>query len=203
MAPPDAQQIRAAFRDEYNISHHDRLVLMVGSGFRTKGLDRAILAMASLPDELGRRTRLMVVGDDKERAFRKQARQLGIENRVLFMGGQPDVRRFMLGADLLVHPAYSELAGMVLLEAIVAGLPVLATDVCGYAFHIERAQAGRVLASPFDQETLNRMLAEMLDAPERSQWSENGIRYGQTQDLYSMPEVVADYIEAFAEQQGD
>jgi UDP-glucose:(heptosyl)LPS alpha-1,3-glucosyltransferase len=203
MAPPEAQQIRAEFRCEHRISDRDRLVLMVGSGFRTKGLDRAILALASLPDELARRTQLMVVGDDKKEAFRKQARKLGIEDRVLFMGGQPDVRRFMLGADLLIHPAYSENTGTVLLEAIIAGLPVLATDVCGYAFHIERAQAGRVLASPFDQETLNRMLAEMLDAPERSQWSENGIQYGQTQDLYSMPEVVADYIEAFAGQQGD
>jgi UDP-glucose:(heptosyl)LPS alpha-1,3-glucosyltransferase len=198
MAPPDARRIREAFRREFNLAERDRLVLMVGSGFRTKGLDRAIRALASLPEELGRRTRLMVVGDDKERAFRRQARKLGIEEQVLFMRGQPDVTRFMLGADLLVHPAYSELAGMVLLEAIIAGLPVLATDICGYAFHIERARAGRVLASPFDQKELNRLLAWMLEAPERGQWSQNGIRYGQVQDLYSMPEVVADYIEAYA-----
>ncbi|MGD8874763.1 MAG: glycosyltransferase family 4 protein, partial [Gammaproteobacteria bacterium] len=127
MAPPDAKRIRAAFRREFDFGERDRLVLMVGSGFRTKGLDRAIQALAALPDELGNRTRLMVVGDDKEQAFRKQARKLGIEERVLFMRGQPDVTRFMLGADLLIHPAYSELAGMVLLEAIIAGLPVLAT----------------------------------------------------------------------------
>ncbi|HYQ72784.1 MAG TPA: glycosyltransferase family 4 protein [Gammaproteobacteria bacterium] len=194
--PPDAQRIRELFRREFGLGEQDRLLLMVGSGFRTKGLDRALRALASLPDEPGGRTRLMVVGDDKERAFRRQARKLGIEKRVLFMRGQPDVTRFMLGADLLIHPAYSELAGMVLLEAMIVGLPVLATDVCGYAFHIERAQAGRVLDSPFEQVRLNRLLAWMLEAPERRQWSENGIRYGQTQDLYSMPEVVADAIEA-------
>jgi UDP-glucose:(heptosyl)LPS alpha-1,3-glucosyltransferase len=201
-APPDAQRIRESFRKEFGLGERDRLLLMVGSGFRTKGLDRALRALASLPGELGGRTRLMVVGDDKERAFRRQARQLGIEDRVRFMRGQPDVTRFMLGADLLIHPAYSELAGMVLLEAMIAGLPVLATDVCGYAFHIERAQAGRVLDSPFEQAELNRLLAWMLEAPERRQWSENGIRYGQTQDLYSMPEVVADVIEAQAGMRG-
>ena len=38
----------------------------------------------------------------------------------------------------------------------------------------------------------------MLDAPERRVWSENGVRYGQQEDLYSMPEVVADYIEDYA-----
>jgi hypothetical protein len=42
----------------------------------------------------------------------------------------------------------------------------------------------------------------MLDSPERRQWSQNGIRYGQSQDLYSMPEVVADYIEAYAGRRG-
>ena len=52
----------------------------------------------------------------------------------------------------MVHPAHNENTGTVLLEAIAAGLPVLATDVCGYADHITAAEAGTVLDSPFDQE---------------------------------------------------
>ena len=197
-APPDAGQIRTDFRRQHAISDHDRLVLMVGSGFRTKGLDRAIRAIAALPAELRQRCTLMVVGEDNERPFRKMAKQLGVAGRVRFMQGQEDVRSFMLGADLLVHPAYSENTGTVLLEAIIAGLPVLATEVCGYAFHIERAGAGRILASPFEQGILNRELVDMLDSPERDRWSENGIRYGLEEDLYSMSEVVADYLEHFA-----
>jgi hypothetical protein len=46
--------------------------------------------------------------------------------------------RFLLGADLLIHPAYNENTGTVLLEALVAGLPVLTTAVCGYAHYIAR-----------------------------------------------------------------
>jgi len=197
-APPDAAQIRTDFRKEQDLGENDRLVLMVGSGFRTKGLDRAIRAIAALPGELRQRTTLMVVGEDNERTFRKLAQHLGIAGHVRFMQGQEHVTRFMLGADLLIHPAYSENTGTVLLEAVIAGLPVLATGVCGYAFHIERAGAGRILASPFQQVILNRELAAMLDSPERRQWSENGIRYGQEEDLYSMPEVVADYLERSA-----
>ena len=197
-APPDAGQIRADFRKEHAIGDRDRLVLMVGSGFRTKGLDRAIQSIAALPGELRQRCTLMVVGEDNERPFRKMAKRLGVAGRVRFMQGQEDVRSFMLGADLLIHPAYSENTGTVLLEAIIAGLPVLATDVCGYAFHIERARAGRVLVSPFKQAVLNRELREMLDTEERAQWSKNGIRYGQEEDLYNMPEVVADYLEHYA-----
>jgi UDP-glucose:(heptosyl)LPS alpha-1,3-glucosyltransferase len=199
-APPDAAQIRQEFRREHDLGDNDRLVLMVGSGFRTKGLDRAIRAVAALPGELRQRSRMMVVGEDNERPFRKLAIKLGIAGQLRFMQGQEDVTRFMLGADLLIHPAYSENTGTVLLEAIIAGLPVLATDVCGYAFHIERAQAGRILASPFEQARLNRALAQMLDAPERDQWSENGIHYGLQEDLYSMPDVVVEYIETLAGQ---
>lgn len=197
-APPDASRVREAFRREHDIGANARLILMVGSGFRTKGLDRAIHALAALPEELGERCTLMVVGEDNERPFRKLAQRLGVVQRVRFMQGRDDVPRFMLGADLLIHPAYSELAGMVLLEAIVAGLPVLTTDVCGYASYVEYAQAGRVLASPFDQEALNRELAAMIESPDRRQWSENGVRYGQEEDLYSMPQVVVEYIERFA-----
>ncbi|MEA2094221.1 MAG: glycosyltransferase, partial [Pseudomonadota bacterium] len=88
----------------------------------------------------------------------------------------------------------------VLLEAVIAGLPVLATDVCGYASHVDKAAAGCIVKSPFSQRQLNRALAGMLDSPLRNQWSANGIRYGREQDLYRMPEVVADHIEAFSEQ---
>jgi UDP-glucose:(heptosyl)LPS alpha-1,3-glucosyltransferase len=199
-APPDAAQIRTDFRKQHAIGDRDRLVLMVGSGFRTKGLDRAIQSIAALPGELRQRCTLMVVGEDNERPFRKMAKQLGVAGRIRFMQGQEDVRSFMLGADLLIHPAYSENTGTVLLEAIIAGLPVLATEVCGYAFHIEKADAGRILASPFEQGSLNRELVDMLDSPERKQWSENGIRYGLEEDLYSMPFVVADYLEHYADE---
>lgn len=198
MAPPDATAIRERFRREFELDDTDRLVLMVGSGFRTKGLDRAIRALAALPQAQRVRTTLMVLGDDNERPFRRLARRLGVAQQVRFMQGQPDVTRFMLGADLLIHPAYSENTGTVLLEAIVAGLPVLVTDNCGYAFHVDRAGAGRIIPSPFEQPVLDQALAEMLDAPERRQWSQNGIHYGQSADLYSMPEIVADTIEAYA-----
>jgi len=201
-APENRMELREAFRADYGLGEADRLILLVGSGFRTKGLDRAIRALAALPAELGRHSRLMVVGEDRELPFRWLARRLGVADRVQFMQGRNDVPRFMLGADLLIHPAYSENTGIALIEAVIAGLPVLVTDVCGHAMHVERAQAGRVLASPFSQSALNRALAGMLVSPERARWSENGIRYGLEHDLYNLPEVVADCIEKYAEAAG-
>jgi UDP-glucose:(heptosyl)LPS alpha-1,3-glucosyltransferase len=198
--PANAQEIRARFRQQFRIADDEFAIVQIGSGFVVKGVDRSLRALASLPESLRRRFRYFVVGQDKPDRFRRLASRLGIADRCEFPGGRDDVPRFLLGADLMLHPAYSEAAGYVLLEATIAGLPVLTTATCGYAFHIERAGAGLVCPSPFDQQRLNALLLEMLTSPEREQWRENGIAYGRTQDLYSMPETAANLIERHAAQ---
>ncbi|MDA7084912.1 glycosyltransferase family 4 protein [Pseudomonas sp. SA3-5] len=194
-APANAAEIRAAFRREFQLADDDLLLVQIGSGFKTKGLDRSLKAVAALPRELRQRTRLIVIGQDDPKAFLLQIKTLGISEQVQILKGRSDIPRFLLGADLLIHPAYNENTGTVLLEALVAGLPVLVTDVCGYAHYIRDADAGRVLPSPFEQERLNRLLAEMLDdGVRRGEWRRNGLAYADCADLYSMPHKAADVI---------
>ncbi|MNP52612.1 Lipopolysaccharide core biosynthesis protein RfaG [compost metagenome] len=112
-----------------------------------------------------------------------------------FLKGRSDIPRFLLGADLLIHPAYNENTGTVLLEALVAGLPVLVSKVCGYAHYIAEADSGLVLDEPFEQEQLNGYLQRMLeDQQARASWSRNGLAFAETADLYSMPQHAADVI---------
>ena len=194
MAPPNRAQIRQDFRQEMAVTDDQLLLLMIGSGFITKGLDRALIAVAALPEELRCRTRLMVIGQDSPRRFLRMAKRLGVADQVTIYKGRDDVPRFLMGADLLLHPAYVENTGTVLLEAIVAGLPVLATDVCGYAHYIEEAAAGRLIPSPFWQETFNSLLQSMMLSEERQQWSENGIAFSNHADIYDMPKRAAAFI---------
>jgi UDP-glucose:(heptosyl)LPS alpha-1,3-glucosyltransferase len=194
--PPNAAEIRADFRQEFALTAQEIVLLTVGSGFRTKGLGRTLRALAALPGELLQQTRLLVVGEGKTGPFRRLAGRLGVADRVAFMGGRQDIPRFLLGADLLIHPAYTETTGNVLLEAMVAGLPVLTTANCGYALQVEQARAGVVLPVPLQQPRLNAALAQMLVSPERPRWSHNGIAYGHTEDLYSRPEVAVQLITA-------
>ena len=186
---------RQRMRREQQWSDADRILLLVGSGFRVKGLDRAIIALSTLPSELRHHTRLVVIGQNRSSKFAWQARQLGVGAQVYFLGGRLDVPDWLLAADLCFHPAYSESAGMILLEAMTAGLPVLTTDTCGYAFHVANAGAGIVLPSPFNQEACNRALAEMLTSNQRAQWRANGLAYAAREDLYSCHERAADIIE--------
>ncbi|MGI9322890.1 MAG: glycosyltransferase family 4 protein [Pseudomonadales bacterium] len=196
IAPPNREEIRTDFRREFGLADTDNLLLLIGSGFVTKGLDRALAALAALPPAVAERTRLFAIGQDSPNAFARLAARLGLKERVAIMKGRDDIPRFLLGADLLVHPAYIETTGTVLLEAVVSGLPVLATDVCGYARYVQEAGAGQLIPSPFQQETMNAMLASMLDSEERSRWSQNGMAYAQVADIYDMPAKVADFIAA-------
>ncbi len=196
--PEQKQQARARLRQEHGWALPDRLLLLVGSGFRVKGLDRAIRSLAALPAELGEHTQLAVIGQNRPTEFTLLARKTGVSDRVHFLGGRDDVFDWLLAADVLVHPARSEAAGMILLEALSAGLPILATEVCGYAFHVQRAGAGRLLASPFSQPACDEALREMLTANERAQWSANGLAYAAHEDLYSCHTRAVELIETLA-----
>lgn len=189
---------RADFRKEFGLSPDTRLILMVGSDFRRKGADRAIRALAALPGPRKAATRLMIVGKGRKGPYRRLAKRLKVENQVSFVGEREDVPRFLAGADLLLHPAEHENTGTVLIEAMAAGLPVLATDVCGYGFHVERAGAGMLVPSPFRQEILDRLLAEMLGSAKTKEWGQNGKTYVSATDVSGRHERSADVIEAVA-----
>jgi UDP-glucose:(heptosyl)LPS alpha-1,3-glucosyltransferase len=194
--PPDAVSRRAVARHGLGLAHDVHTLLFVGSGFVTKGLDRAIRALAMLRvAHPGRELRLLVAGQDRAGRFALLARRQQLQDQVTFLGGRDDISDLMLAADVLVHPARSEAAGIVLLEALVAGLPVVASAACGYAHHIAAADGGLVLPEPFSQHALERALSQTLDKAFLQQCRENSLAYAEREDLYSLHSAGADLIE--------
>lgn len=194
-APPETPAIRAAFRAEFGLADDDLLLLQIGSGFKTKGLDRSLQALAHLPADLRGRTRLIAIGQDEPSQFKRMAAGLGLAGQVDILAGRDDIPRFLLGADLLVHPAYNENTGTVLLEALVAGLPVLCSAVCGYAHYIDEAAGGRVIPEPFAQATMDGLLQEiLLDRAQRAVWQRNALAWAEHADIYSNAERAAEII---------
>ncbi len=195
-APPDAGQRRRRKREELQLAEGVHLLLFVGSGFRKKGLDRAIRAVAAMrraqPD---REIVLLIAGQDRELPVRALARRLGVADQVRFLGGRDDVPDLLLAADALIHPAVDEAAGIVLLEALVAGLPVLVTSTCGYAHHLAAAGAGIVLPAPFQQGALNQAVEQSLQPEFLQQRQRNALEYAEREDLYSMHRTGAELIE--------
>lgn len=196
LRPDNADSIRKTLRLEFAIKNEDILLLMVGSGFKTKGLDRSLLAIAALPPAVQQRCQLIVIGQDKANAFIRLSRRLNIADRVRILPGRDDIPRFLFAADVLLHPAYRETAGMVLLESLVAGLPVLVSDACGYAPYITDAACGAVLNSPFKQEEFNALLLKAIEDKDlRLQWQTAGLAYAKTADLFSLAVKAVNIIE--------
>jgi UDP-glucose:(heptosyl)LPS alpha-1,3-glucosyltransferase len=195
----EAEKERKEFREKFSLTDNDIALLQIGSGFKVKGLDRSIRAFAALPDEFRLRSQFYIVGQDKPGDFLKLAQSLKVADRCHFLGGRDDVPLFLRGCDLLLHPAYSESAGYTLLEAVINGLPVLTTDTCGYAFHVERARAGQVCPSPFSQQELNNMLLSMLETLKQQKWQQNGLAYAKQIDVAGMPDAALKLIEQVAQ----
>lgn len=181
---------------ELQLAQDKFIILMVGSGFHTKGVDRSIRAIHSLKDS---KSHLIIAGKGKEAYFRNMAKKLNVDKQVTFLGARSDVHELYLASDMLLHPSYTESAGKVLLEATILGLPVVTTANCGYAFYIEKAKNGIVVPTPFVQEDLNKALYKVRHAQNLYElWGKNGWNYGRENDLYSQHERAVDIIEQLA-----
>jgi len=116
-----------------------------------KGLDALIRLVAAMP-----KTRLAVVGDGSLRAeLEAQARSLGLQDRILFLGHVPQAKvpRFLRGADVFVLNSSYEGLPHVVLEAMTAQVPVVATHVGGTPEVVEHEVTG-LLVSPNDEPAL-------------------------------------------------
>ena len=188
-----AAENRTALRAELGCADDAVVALFLGSGYRIKGLDRALRAIAA-NQTAAKDLEFWIVGNGKQSRFATLAKQTGVTVR--FLGGRADTGRFYDAADFLLHPAYSESAGKVLLEALTHGLPVLTTDTCGYAPHILKADAGTVIPSPFSQDALNQTVKEFIqNADNRQTMRENALAYAAAEDLYSCHQAAAEIIE--------
>ena len=109
------------------------IVLFTGFLIKRKGVRYLLDALALLPPDLPR-YRVVIVGEGPEEdALREQTAALGLNDRVEFVGFQPQatVSTWMRQARLFVLPSLEEGQGVVLLEALASGTPVVASDVDG------------------------------------------------------------------------
>ena len=134
VAPPPADaDERRALRERLGADEGVRVVLAVGRLSREKGhadLVRSFAAACELHPGLN--VRLVIVGEGPERErVEAQSKAAGVFGGVVFAGHTANVRPYYAAADVLALPSHSEGSPNVLLEAMAAGLPVVATAVGG------------------------------------------------------------------------
>ncbi len=175
----DKQVMRSHLRNTFGFGQNDFVFMLTGSGFHMKGLDRVIHALAALPKAYREYVRIIAVGQDNPKPFEAMAKKLGVAQNLVISKGRPDVPHLMQGADVCVHPAYRENTGLVILEALASGAPMLVTESCGYAKHVENANAGIVIKLPFEQAIFNQAFLTMIRSPKKQEWAKNGLEYAK------------------------
>jgi UDP-glucose:(heptosyl)LPS alpha-1,3-glucosyltransferase len=192
--PPADPAAKAAARAGLGLSGDAPVWLWIGLQPKTKGLDRALAALAATPA-----ARLIVSGLDPSSkagaAMAQQAARLGVANRITWLGfaSEAMLAQAMAAADLLVHPSRADVTGTVILEAMANGLPVVTTAVCGYGEHVVKAGAGVVLAEPFGAAALVEALQSATPDTLR-RWSAAAASYAGDPALYSGLDRAADLI---------
>jgi len=195
-ALPEKETVCQSLRQQLGLQKQDIVLLMVASRFKTKGLDRAIKAISSLPQSLQKHIQFIVIGNDDQKPFIRLANELSVTAHINFVGAQENIAHWMQAADLLLHPAYYESAGLTLLEAIASGLPILTTASCGYAEYVLNANAGKVVPDPYSQDCLNQiLLALLLSPPDLKNYGVQARRFAEQADFYNMPSAMLDMIE--------
>ncbi|NOX63173.1 MAG: glycosyltransferase family 4 protein [Chloroflexi bacterium] len=159
---------RAALRRRYGVADDEHVIAIFGRLEPVKGhrdFLRAARRMLERRDDL----RFWVVGEGSlEPVLRRQVQELGIAHRVDFLGYQNDVAPLMAASDLVLMPSRHESFGIVLIEAMSLGKPVIASAAGGIPEVVLDGASG-YLVPPGDPDQLSRRVLEMLSNPGHAQ----------------------------------
>lgn len=188
-------QIKQDICAELSLDTSKDILLMVGSGFKTKGVDRSIKLIKYLIEN-NKDVYLIIIGQDNPNSFIKLAEKLNIKADIRFLPGRDDIDKFMAVAKLLVHPAYRENTGTVLLESIIMGLPVVASGICGYAKYIASSGCGRVIPEPFSQNDFESQVLDLLalDKLNYTELKHMGYNFREQADIYNADSKILEVL---------
>jgi UDP-glucose:(heptosyl)LPS alpha-1,3-glucosyltransferase len=154
--PARENPIRSTVRAECNLAGEEMAFLFVGD--MRKGGRQCIHALSQLPEG-----KLMFVSRTPDDAYRSLASQLGVGERVQFLGTTGRVQEYYAAADALLLPTHYDSFGMVVTEAMASALPVIVSREAGAAELIQHGVNGLLLDDFTDPEELAQKMRLLID----------------------------------------
>lgn len=193
------EDFRYEIRQRHGLSLEDVVVLFVSMNFELKRLDLLLKSIAAMVDREkdNSNLKLMVVGKGDEKRFETMARNLGISNRVIFVGVTRDVEKYYLAADIFAMPSRFDTFGLVVLEAMAAGLPVIISHSVGARDLVEQGVNGFVLSNDPSISEIVTSLTMMMDREKRILMGKNGRRIALRYSWEKTAGRVADFYRRF------
>ncbi len=174
------------------------VLLFVGRLEQRKGLDTLIRAFLELRERRPQ-LRLVIIGDGPERYHCESLLPIRARPDVLFVGAvtDEDKPRFHASADVYVAPNLGgESFGIVLLEAMAAGLPVVASDIAGFRTVLQDGREGH-LVPPGDVGALASTVGHLLDQPRLA--AAMAVQGRITAQTYAWPRVAERVAEVYSD----
>jgi len=162
--PDNRKKYREEIRQKHGISPNDILLLFVGNPYDRKGLEFVIRALSKIKQK---NVKLLVSGRDEPGRFQKLVNEIGLNDRVYFrVGLSTDINKYFSAADIFVLPSLYETFGLVVIEAMASGLPVVvsSSEFVGAAELIEDGKNGLILKSPKDSEDIAEKLKFLIES---------------------------------------
>ena len=166
---------RDPMRKALGLSRDNWVCVIVGRLVPVKGHRFLVEALAKARN-LVPNLKLLCIGDGPlETELRRQAMDLGIREHIRFLGFRTDIPEVLSACDLFVLASLNEGFGLVLLEAMAAGLPAIATHVGGVPEVVEDGATG-LLVPPEDAQAMAKAMVDLLRSPEQmAQMSANAL----------------------------
>ncbi|MBN2406630.1 MAG: glycosyltransferase family 4 protein [Elusimicrobia bacterium] len=145
--PDKRPEAKEKVRRRLGVPDESVLAIFSAHEFRRKGLGQIIEAFSILGDK---NLYLMAVGKDDPVPYGRLIRDYGLEGRIIFTGGVSDISDYYAASDIFILPTKYEPFGLVILEAMASGLPVVTSEKAGAAELIEDGKTGLLLKNEQD-----------------------------------------------------
>ena len=190
LANADRSSRGAAFRAEVGARPTDTIVTNVGRLAPIKNHDLLLQTAACLADT-DRQVIFALVGDGSEAGrLKERAQELGVQDRVRFLGWRHDLDRVYAGSDIVALTSFNEGTPVCLIEALAAGVPVVATDVGGVRDVLRGGELGLLVPSNDAPATASAIRRLMEDPDMQRRFAAAGRSYALTR--YSLERLLSD-----------
>jgi UDP-glucose:(heptosyl)LPS alpha-1,3-glucosyltransferase len=179
------ESARAEARVRFGYEEGDRVLLFVANELERKGFDVLLEALALLDDQS---VKLLGAGRVAPHRYRSQIARLGLASRLHWAGSSNDVALLHAASDAFVLPTRYEAWGLVIVEALASGLPVVTTRLAGAAVTVREGETGRLLRDCEDPQEL----AEALEWVVSGGPVTSGVIAASVRS-FSWPEIIARY----------
>jgi len=160
--------IESKIRDTRYKIQNTILISTIANFYRNKGLEYLILAAQKLKNK-GLDWQFVIIGEGPERSkIENLIKKNNLENNVFLIGFITDAFECLKAFDLFVLPSVKEGQPWTILEAMAAGVPIVATNIAGIPETIENEKSG-LLVEPADPEALSSAIEKMLTHPSLTQ----------------------------------